>query len=100
MVERAQKAILSEIDKLRTNTVSLDEINRAKRRFKADYLEKLSTNLGKALFLVDAALAGDGFEDPGTELDKYLGVGPLSVQSFVSKYFIPQNRVVLELRRR
>jgi zinc protease len=100
MVERAQKAILSEIDKLRTNTVSLDEINRAKRRFKTDYLEKLSTNLGKALFLVEAALAGDGLGDPGAELDKYLGVGPLSVQSFVSKYFIPQNRVVLELRHR
>ena len=100
MVERAQKAILSEIDKLRTNTVSLDEINRAKRRFKADYLEKLSTNLGKALFLVDAAIAGDGLGDPGAELDRYLGVGPLSVQSFVGKYFIPQNRAVLELRRR
>jgi len=100
MVERAQKAILSEIDKLRTNTVSLDEINRAKRRFKADYLAKLSTNLGKALFLVDAAIAGDGLGDPGAELDRYLGVGPLSIQSFVGKYFIPQNRVVLELRRR
>jgi zinc protease len=100
MVERSLRAVLSEIDRLKTNAVSLDEINRAKRRFKRDYLDRLSTNLGKALFLVDAAVAGAPLEGLGGELDRYLGVGASSVQAFVGKYFIPQNRVVLELQSR
>ena len=100
MAERSQRAILSELDKLRTNAVSLDEINRAKRRFKRDYLDRLSTNLGKALFLVDAVFAGAPLDDLGAEMERYLAVGPPSVQAFVAKYFIPQNRVVLELEGR
>jgi predicted Zn-dependent peptidase len=98
MVERSQKAILSEIDKLRTNPVSQDELNKAKRRFKVDYLDRLSTRLGRALFLVDAALAGTGLDSLDGELDKYLRVSPSVLTAFVNKYFIPQNRVVLELR--
>ncbi len=100
MVERSQKAILSEIDKLRANAVSLDELNRAKRRFERDYLDRLSTNLGKALFLIDAVFAGVPLDGLAGELDRYRGVGPSSIQAFVGKFFIPQNRVVLELQGR
>lgn len=100
MVERSERAILSEIDKLRDNAVSLDELNRAKRRFERDYLDRLATNLGKALFLVDAVFAGTPLDGLDGELDRYRGVGPSSIQAFVAKYFIPQNRVVLELQGR
>jgi zinc protease len=95
--ERSRRIVLSEIDKLRTNEISQDEITRAKRRFKTDYLERLSTNLGKALFLADAALAGKDLGSLGEELENHLRVSPAAIQAVVSKYFIPQNRVVLEL---
>ncbi|HUT07485.1 MAG TPA: pitrilysin family protein [Candidatus Latescibacteria bacterium] len=97
MAERSQKAILSEIDKLRTNPVSQDELNKAKRRFKMDYLNRLSTRLGRALFLVDAALAGTGLASLEEELDNYLRVSPPALTAFVNKYFTPQNRVVVEI---
>jgi zinc protease len=97
MADRSQKAILSEIDKLRTNPVSQDELNKAKRRFELDYLNRLSTRLGRALFLVDAALAGTALDSLDGELDKYLRVSPSVVTAFVNKYFIPQNRVILEI---
>ncbi len=97
MAERSQKAILSEIDKLRTNPVSQDELNKAKRRFKLDYLSRLSTRLGRALFLVDAAFAGTGLDALGGELDNCLRVSSPALTAFVNKYFIPQNRVVLEV---
>ncbi|OGD28085.1 MAG: hypothetical protein A2V57_00865 [Candidatus Aminicenantes bacterium RBG_19FT_COMBO_65_30] len=97
MVGRSQKAILSEIDKLRANLISQDELNRAKRRFEMDHLNRLSTRLGRALFLVDAAFNGRGLEELGGELNKYLRVSPPALHYFVNKYFIPQNRVVLEL---
>jgi zinc protease len=97
MVARAEKALLSEIDKLRTNPVSSDELNRAKRRFKVDYFDRLSTNLGRALFFVDGAFSGKSLDVLGGELDKTLRVDSRTLMAFVSKYFIPQNRVVLEL---
>lgn len=100
MAERSQKALLSEIDKLRTNPISQDELTKAKRRFKIDYLNRLSTRLGRALFLVDAAFAGTGLDVLGGELDNYFRVSPPALTAFVNKYFIPQNRVVLEIGQR
>lgn len=100
MAERSQKAILSEIDKLRTNPVSPDEMAKAKRLFKMDYLRGRSTNLGRALFLVDAVFSGKPMNALGGELDNYLRVSPPALAAFVNKYFIPQNRVVLEIGQR
>jgi zinc protease len=97
MVQRAERAVLSEIDKLRNNDVSQDELNKAKRRFKLDYLSRLSTGLGRAMFLIDAAFVGKSLDDLGGELARTLGVEPRTLRAFISKYFIPQNRVVLEL---
>ena len=95
MVARSEKAILSEIDRLKTNAVSPDEIGRARRRYKADYLERLSTNLGRARYLVDAWSSGKSLAALDGELNGVLGVTPQALTSFVGRYFIPQNRVVL-----
>ena len=97
MAERAERAILAEIDKLRTNTVSPDELNKAKRGYKLRYLDRLSTLRGRALFLIDAAFAGTDMAALGRDLEEALGVEPPALLAFVSKYFTPQNRVVLEL---
>ena len=96
MIARAEKAILSEIDKLKTNTVSQNDLARARLRLERDYLDRLSTNLGKARFLVDAALAGKGLDTLDRDLVNVLDVTPQALTAFVSKYFTPQNRVVLE----
>jgi predicted Zn-dependent peptidase len=95
MVARSEKAILSEIDRLKTNAVSPEELGRARRRYKVDYLERLSTNLGRARYLVDAWSSGKGLAALDGELNGVLGVTPQALTSFVSRYFIPQNRVVL-----
>jgi predicted Zn-dependent peptidase len=96
MIARSEKAILSEVDRLRTNAVSQDELNKARRRFKMDYLDRLSTNLGKSLFLIDAVFSGRGLESLDGELARVLSVTPQALAAFSSKYFVPQNRVVLE----
>ena len=100
MVERSEKAILSEIDRLRTNPVSPDEMAKAKRMFKMDYLRSQSTNLGRALFLVDAAFSGRPMNALGGELEKYMRVSPPTLMGLVSRHFIPRNRVILELGQR
>jgi zinc protease len=97
MVERSEKAILSEIDRLGRNPVSPEEMAKAKKLFKMDYLRSQSTNLGRALFLVDAALSGKPMSFLGEELDKYMKVHPLSLTGLITRHFSPRNRVILEL---
>lgn len=96
LVARAEKAVLGEIDRLKTNAVSPDELAKVRRRFKKDFLDRVSTNLGKARFLVDALLAGRDPEAIRGDLDRVLTVSSQNLTSFAAKYFIPQNRVVLE----
>ncbi|OGD19193.1 MAG: hypothetical protein A2Y70_06680 [Candidatus Aminicenantes bacterium RBG_13_64_14] len=97
MVERSEKAILSEIDKLGRNPVSPDEIAMAKKLFKMDYLRSQSTNLGRALLLVDAAFSGKPMNFLGGELDKYMKVNPPTLMGLINRHFTPRNRVILEL---
>ncbi len=96
MIARSEKGILAEIDKLRSNIVSQDELNKARRRFETDYFDRLSTSLGKARFFVDAVFAGKSLDGLGGDLAAVLSVSPQALQGFASKYFMPQNRVVLE----
>jgi zinc protease len=97
MVERAERTILSEIDRLRTNPASPDEMAKVRKLFKMDYLRSQSTNLGRALFLVDAAFSGKPMDALGGELDKYLKVTPPTLTNLLGRYFTLQNRVILEL---
>jgi zinc protease len=96
LIARSEKGILAEIDRLRSNAVSPDELNRARRRFMTDYYNRLSTNLGKARFLVDAFFAGKRLDALGRDLAAVLSVSPQNLEAFAGKYFTPQNRVVLE----
>jgi len=100
MVQRAQKAIASEFERLRMNPVSAEELSKAKHQFKMDYLRRLSTRLGRALFLVDAAFSGKPMEPIDAELEACLRVSPTSLTSLVGRHVIPRNKVVLELEQR
>lgn len=96
LVSRAERALLGEIDKLRTNTISRDELEKARRRFKLDYLDRLSTLRDRALLLVDAAFEGRSLAALDEDLENALRVEPQAILAFVARYFTPQNRVVLE----
>lgn len=96
LVARAERALLGEIDKLRTNTISRDELEKARRRFRLDYLDRLATLRDRALFLVDAAFDGRPLAALDEDLENALSVEPQAILAFVARYFTPQNRVVLE----
>ena len=77
--------------------MSQDELGRARRRYRLSYLDRVSTLRGKALFIIDAAFAGTSLASLGEDLEKALRVEPPALLAFVSKYFTPQNMVLLEL---
>jgi zinc protease len=100
MAERARRAILTELERFRTSLVPVDELDKAKILFKKDYLMAFSTRLGKALFLVDAALSGRPLDGLGGDLDKHMRVNPQTLMALVTRHMLPRNKVVLELRQK
>lgn len=100
MVERCQKAVLSEITKLKTAYVPEDELARAKNMFKADYLHRVSTSLEKALFLCDASISGIGLTGLSAEFDKYMKVTPASLIGVINRHFTPERTVILNVQKK
>jgi predicted Zn-dependent peptidase len=98
MAERCQRALLSEFEKLKVGLVSEDELNKARRLFKLDYLQRLSTGLDRALYLVDAAFADIPLQALPSELEKYMKVSSQSLNLLVNRLFVPGNKVVLNIR--
>jgi predicted Zn-dependent peptidase len=98
LAERCQKAVLSEFEKLKVGVVSEDELNKARRLFKLDYLRKLSTGLDRAFYLVDVAFADIPLKAIPSELDKYMKVSSQSLNLLANRLFVPANKVVLNIR--
>ncbi len=97
MSDRSQRAILSEIEKVRLGQVSDDELAKAKRFFKMDYLRRLSTGQDRAVVLIEAAFSDRPLDSLTDELDRHYRVSSSSLANLVARYFVPSNRAVLRL---
>jgi predicted Zn-dependent peptidase len=100
MTQRAERAIASEFERLRTSPVSVDELARARHQFKMDYLRRVSTRLGRALFLVESAFAGRPLDGLGDDLENCLRIGPASLISLANRHLLSRNKVILEIEPR
>jgi len=98
MVDRCQKAIFSELDKLKSAFVSEAELKKVKNMFKMDYLEQFSTCQDKAIFLCEFHLAQLNLEALPAELDKYLQVTPAAIIGIANRYFTEENSVLLNIK--
>jgi zinc protease len=98
LAERCQSAILSEFDKLKANLVSEAELDKAKRLYKMDYLRRLSTTLDRALILAEADFAEIPIAELASDLDRHMKVSPQSVNSVMTRLFVPSNLVILNIR--
>ncbi len=87
MKERSRRAVFSEINKLRTNLIQDKELQRAKNMFKADYLKKFETTLGKAVYLAETYLENEQLDKLFSELNRYMRVTPTLVQRAMISYF-------------
>ena len=98
-IERSQKEIFSEINKLKTTMISESELFKAKNAFKMEYLERYATTLDKALFLLYSRLSGITWEDLPSEMDKYLAVTPSRIIYTMNRYF-KQDRILINVKTR
>ncbi len=97
LADRSRRAIISEIEKIKTNPVSETELDKAKSLFAMEYAMRLSTSLGRALYLADAVLADIPVGAIPGELDRHLRINPETISNLVQRHFQENNRVVLRL---
>jgi len=96
MKERSRRIVFSEINKLRTNVIQEKELQRAKNMFKVDYLKQFETTLGKAVYLAEAYLENDHFDELFSELNKYMSVNPGRILRIMESYF-SKGSILLEI---
>ncbi len=96
MVERSQKAIFSEISRLKSNPISDKELEKSKNMFEMDYVHQFETSLDKALFFAETFLSKNSIDDPSDELAKYLAVTPYAVMRAANRYLTQE--IILNIR--
>jgi len=97
MSQRAQRVLAAELERLKTSPVSENELNKAKRLFKADFMRQMASRVDRALFLIDLAWRGNPLDSPSAELEKYMKVESQSILSLAVRHFVPAKRVLLNM---
>lgn len=97
MLARSEKAVLSEINKLRSSLVSANELNKAKNMFKMDYINQYATYLDRAIFLSENAFHHNNLDNLSSELKKYMSVGSSQIIGIMNRYF-GQGYVLLKVK--
>ena len=93
--DEVQKALLTEIDRVKTEGVTAEELNRAKRQFARDYILGRETAQQKALQLAHAIVIHNDIKTADGEFDLFQNVTLADVQRVARTYFTPESRMLL-----
>jgi len=93
--EEVQKALLDEVDRVKTDGVTAEELNRAKRQFARDYIFGRETVQQKALQLAHAIVIHNDIKTADGEFDLFQNVTQADVQRVARTYFTPEARMLL-----
>jgi len=97
MRERSQKALFSEINKLKTTPVPERELEKSKNIFKVSYFRQYATILDKAIFLAEKLLERDSLDVWTNDLARYLSVTDIDILRTVNKYFT-DDRIIFDIK--
>ena len=93
--QEAEQALIAEFDRLKTEGVTLHEVQRAQNQFARDYIVGRESNEEKALHLAHAAVIHNDIMTADGEFDIFMKITPADVQRVARTYFTETNRVVL-----
>ena len=92
-----QQALQAELDRIKTEGVTAEELNRAKRQFARDYIFGRDTVQQKALHLAHAVVIHNDITTADGEFDLFQNVTLEDVQRVARTYFTPQSRMLLTI---
>src|SRR4051812_7218624 len=94
---QAERALVAELDRLKTEPVSDHELERAKNQFARDYIMGRETNQQKALQLAHAAVIHDDIKTADGEFDIFMATTAKEIQRVANTYFTQNNRLVITI---
>lgn len=95
--DELEKAIYAEIDRVRKDPVTKEELDRVKAQARADVIRGLIRNPGMAAALAEEqALTGD-WRNLFRDVDRIAGLTPADLQRVAQRYFMEKNRTVARL---
>ncbi len=97
-VERMDSVIGVQLDSIRTNGVTAEELTKAKNILRAGFIDNRETTLGKAEELHHYRWFHDSIDEINTDLDRLLAVTAADVKRAASTYFDPANVVLVIVR--
>jgi zinc protease len=95
--EEVANALITEMERLKTDSIAVHELQRAKNQFARDYIIKRESNQGKAGDLAHAIVIHRDIKTADDEFDIFQNISTADVQRVAKTYFRPENRIVLTI---
>ena len=95
--DRSQKTIFDEIDDLKSDFLSAEELDKAKNMFKREFLNQFTTLADRGITLAKFYLSREWNGNITGELNKYLAVTPSGIIGIANRYFT-EDRVILNIK--
>ena len=89
--EEAVKVILAEIEKLKTDLISDEELSRAQENLKGHLYLGLEESMAVATYIAEQELLMGKIEDPDHLVKDYEKVTKGEIRSLAQEYFVPKN---------
>lgn len=93
--EETTKALIAELDRLKSEPISEHELQRAKNQFARDYILGRESNQEKAAQLAHAVTIHHDISTADGEFDIFMKITAADVQRVARTYFTTENRLVL-----
>jgi zinc protease len=93
----AEKGLITELERLKTEPVTDHELQRARNQFARDYITGRETNQQKALQLAHAAVIHDDITTADGEFDIFTRITAADIQRVANTYFTRNNRLVITI---
>jgi predicted Zn-dependent peptidase len=95
--DQSEAALVGELERLKTELISDEELQRAKNQFARDYVFGRLSIEQKASHLSHAAVIHDDITTTDAEFDIFMEITKEDVQRVARTYFTTENRLVLTI---
>jgi len=93
-IEECETAMYEEIQRLKTEPITQEELTGVKTRAKVNFLRELDSNNGLALQLASFESLDGDFHNMFKQVEKIEAITPEDIQRVMNTYFIRRNRTV------
>lgn len=93
-MDEVEKLVLEEIERVKTEGVTAEELNRARTKVRADVIRSLDNNESLAIGFAQSEMLEGSWKEVFTGLDKIQKLTPADIQRVAQKYLVKTQRTV------